>query len=119
MFTRNVTVYAHWLFNITFDANGGTPETQTLPTDAHLKIRELPSAERDGFSFDGWFTLPEGDDRITEDTEFRGNDTVYAHWTEVPYDYTWIVAITAASLTAAGILIGIVAMRRGEEPFSP
>ena len=119
MFTRNTTVYAHWIFNITFDGNGGTPEKQVLPTDADLKVPELPSVSRSGFSFDGWFTLPEGGEQITTGTVFTGNDTVYAHWTELPYDYTWILIITAASLTAAAVFAGIMAMRKGEEPFGP
>lgn len=117
VFTGNTTVYAHWVFNITFDANGGTPEEQVLPTDADLKVPGLPSAERVGFSFDGWFTLPEGGERITQDTVFEGNDTVYAHWTPLHYDYKWIIVIVIASVTAAGILIGILAVRKGEEPF--
>ncbi|MBQ6426419.1 MAG: Ig-like domain-containing protein [Clostridia bacterium] len=68
---------------VTFDANGGTPATQTIMTTTNESGKEVlgdafPSASRDNCTFDGWFTS-EGS-KVTENTEFTSNTTVYAHW---------------------------------------
>ena len=68
-------------FIVTFDGNGGTPSVGSMTT-TDQKLPSLPSASRSGsYSFDGWFTEESGGTKITTDTEFPADTTVYAHWT--------------------------------------
>ena len=68
-------------FTITFDGNGGTPSVGSMTT-TNQKLTSLPSASRSGsYSFDGWYTEESGGTKITTDTEFPADTTVYAHWT--------------------------------------
>ena len=68
-------------FTITFDGNGGTPSVDSMTT-TNQKLTSLPSASRSGsYSFDGWYTEKSGGAKITTDTVFSANTTVYAHWT--------------------------------------
>ena len=67
-------------FTVTFDDNGGTPSVGSMTT-TNQKLSSLPSASRSSYSFDGWYTKKIGGTKITTDTLFTGNTTVYAHWT--------------------------------------
>ena len=68
-------------FIVTFDGNGGTPSVGSMTT-TDRKLPSLPSASRSGsYSFDGWYTKKSGGTKITTDTVFSANTTVYAHWT--------------------------------------
>ena len=68
-------------FIVTFDGNGGTPSVGSMTT-TNRKLTSLPSASRSGsYSFDGWYTKKSGGTKITTDTVFHANTTVYAHWT--------------------------------------
>ena len=83
----NTTVTALWKdsvitpeFTITFDGNGGTPTAHNLRTSG-LKLAALPDAFLGGdYSFGGWYTERDGGDRITTETVFWADTTVYAHW---------------------------------------
>ena len=80
---ENVTITAQWTVNqytITFDGNGGTPSVGSMTTTDH-KLASLPDASRSKHSFDGWYTEKSGGAKITTDTVFSANTTVYAHWT--------------------------------------
>ena len=68
-------------FIVTFDGNGGTPSVGSMTT-TDRKLPSLPSASRSGsYSFYGWYTEKSGGTKITMDTVFHANATVYAHWT--------------------------------------
>ena len=68
-------------FIVTFDGNGGTPSVGSMTT-TDWKLTSLPSASRSGsYSFYGWYTEKSGGIKITTDTVFHANATVYAHWT--------------------------------------
>ena len=68
-------------FIVTFDGNGGTPSVGSMTT-TDRKLTSLPSASRSGsYSFYGWYTKKSGGTKITTDTVFHANATVYAHWT--------------------------------------
>ena len=70
-------------FIVTFDGNGGTPSVGSMTT-TDQKLTSLPSASRSGsYSFDGWYTDKSGGTKITTDTVFSANTTVYAHWTYI------------------------------------
>ena len=68
-------------FIVAFDGNGGTPSVGSMTT-TNQKLSSLPSASRSGrYSFDGWYTEKSGGTKITKDTVFHADTTVYAHWT--------------------------------------
>ena len=67
-------------FIVTFDGTGGTPSVGSMTT-TNQKLSSLPSASRSKHSFDGWYTEKSGGTKITTDTVFSANTTVYAHWT--------------------------------------
>ena len=70
-------------YTIIFDGNGGTPSVDSMTT-TNQKLTSLPSASRSGsYSFDGWYTEKSGGTKVTTDTEFHANTTVYAHWTYI------------------------------------
>ena len=83
----NTTVTALWKdsvitpeFTITFDGNGGTPTAHSLRTSGQ-KLAALPDAFPGGdYSFGGWYMERDGGDRITTETVFWADTTVYAHW---------------------------------------
>ena len=67
-------------FIVTFDGNGGTPSVGNMTT-TDGKLASLPNASRAYHSFNGWYTEKSGGTKVTTDTEFHANTTVYAHWT--------------------------------------
>ena len=80
-YERTVAPPAPTEFIVTFDGNGGTPSVGSMTT-TDQKLTSLPSASRSGsYSFDGWYTKKSGGTKITTDTVFSANTTVYAHWT--------------------------------------
>ncbi len=71
-----------------FAPNGGSLADdwkKVYPTGVY---GELPVPTRAGYSFEGWYTVASGGDRITSDTLVRevGNHILYAHWTAIPND---------------------------------
>ena len=65
---------------VTFDAGDGTPSVGSMTT-TNQKLSSLPSASRSKHSFNGWYTEKNGGTKVTTDTVFSANTTVYAHWT--------------------------------------
>lgn len=65
---------------ITFDANGGSVSPTTVTTVSG-KLTSLPIPTRSGsYRFDGWFTAASGGTRVTTETVFDADTTIYAHW---------------------------------------
>ena len=67
-------------YTVTFDGNDGTPSVGSMTT-TEQKLTSLPDASRSKHSFNGWYTEKSGGTKITTDTVFFANTTVYAHWT--------------------------------------
>lgn len=67
-------------YTVTFDGNDGTPSVDSMTTTKQ-KLTSLPDASRSKHSFNGWYTEKSGGTKITTDTVFFANTTVYAHWT--------------------------------------
>lgn len=82
-------MWAHWTANtytITFDANGGTPESQTMEVTFDQPVGNLPSATFDGKTFLGWFydDTDESEQLLpTTPYAIAGNHTYFAHWEDV------------------------------------
>ena len=65
---------------LTFDTMGGSkiaPET----VRHGLTVAKPKDPVNGGYIFDGWYTEKSGGTKITTDTVFHANATVYAHWT--------------------------------------
>ena len=70
-------------FTVTFDVNGGKAlETDTAGTDAEGRLTVLPVPTRSSYKFAGWYTEASGGEKITADTVFDADATIYAHWTK-------------------------------------
>lgn len=86
VFTQDTTVYAHWdgsdgetpsgEYTITFDADGGSA-TFTSAKTVNGKLKELPTATKSGYTFDGWYN---GSSAVTVDTVYTADTTLKAHW---------------------------------------
>ena len=116
-YERTVTPPAPTEFIVTFDGNGGTPSVGSMTT-TDQKLTSLPSASRSGsYSFDGWYTEKSGGTKITKDTVFHADTTVYAHWTYTGggsgYSYYTIKATagTGGSISPSGS----VSVREGRD----
>lgn len=80
------TLYARWSeakFNITLDPNGGTLANTTYEVTYNSPYGELPTPNRAGYDFDGWFTEKDGGTKIEASTVVTAVEphTLYAHWT--------------------------------------
>ena len=102
--THETTFHACWEplhYTVTFDANGG----DIAPSDVSREVAynspygAMPVVTRNHYDFDGWYTLAEGGDQVTEATTLNvGEDrTVYAHWT--PFSYTVIFNFADSGIT--------------------
>lgn len=69
------------IFTVTFNSNGGTTTPASAKTNESGKLEALPTTTRNGYTFDGWFTAAENGEKITADTVFTKDTTVFAHWT--------------------------------------
>ena len=85
VFTKDTTIYAHWSeqaaqeYTVTFDANGGSVSTASATTKDG-KLESLPTPTYDGYDFLGWHTQKDGGEKVTTDTVFTKDTTIYAHW---------------------------------------
>ena len=68
-------------YKLTFDACDGSGTTTAMTTDEDGKISSLPKdPSRSGYKFNGWYTEVTGGTRVTVDTVFKNNTTIYAQW---------------------------------------
>ena len=80
------TLYARWSeakFNITLDPNGGNLANATKEVTYNSPYGTLPTPNRAGYDFDGWFTEKDGGTKIEASTVVTAAEphTLYAHWT--------------------------------------
>lgn len=84
--TENLNFYAKWTANtytVIFDANGGSVNPTSAVTVAG-KLTSLPTPTYDGYDFIGWYTQKDGGEKVTTDTVFAMDSTIYAHWSNIP-----------------------------------
>ena len=89
-------------YTVTFNANGGTIDGAATVTwkvyegrcldsaDEYYDYYDLPMPALNDYFFLGWFTAAEGGDEVTAETVVTSNMTLYAHWEEITYTYTYI-----------------------------
>ena len=85
----------------------------TSTTTKDGKLESLPTPTRGGYDFLGWYTEKDGGEKVTTDTFFTENSTIYAHWQKESssgggggssYDYYTITASagTGGSISPSG-----------------
>lgn len=106
IFTRKFSTYAIAYtaeYQVKLDANGGTVSTAELKVQGDAKLSHLPTPVRSGYVFKGWYTAKTGGTKVTTDTVFTADATIYAQWS----GYT---------VTVAGTTNGTVTVDKTEAP---
>lgn len=89
MYGDTVTLYAQWIpntYTITFDDGADGTQTQNQACMYTKKLGPLPEYKRKGYSFEGFYTRPDGGEKIGEETEVPHQDTTYyARWSANKY----------------------------------
>jgi len=75
-------------YTVTFDINAGGDDAEFTSGSETMTVKEggnygsLPTVRRGSYTFAGWYTAPEGGDRVSGDDAFKANSdqTLYAHW---------------------------------------
>ena len=75
--------------NVTFDANGGEVDTESMLVDIYSHVDELPVPLRWNHKFLGWFTATEGGEQVTSSTSMTKDMTLYARWEAVEYEWSY------------------------------
>ncbi len=93
--TVSDTLYAVWErthWEVYLDPQDGDCDIEYAYADMGTgKLASLPEATRVGYIFNGWFDAIEGGNKITTETEFSSNTTIYAQWTVNSYKFITIV----------------------------
>lgn len=92
--TGTQTLYAQWSqvkFLITFNATGGISESAQKLVTYDKAYGVLPTAERTGYTFKGWYLDVACTQQITSDTivALTANQSVYAKWEIIKYVITF------------------------------
>lgn len=78
----SITPNPDTLPTITFAPTGGSIANPTQKINISGHLDSLPTASRSGYRLDGWYTEVEGGEKITTDTLFTKDTTVYAQWSK-------------------------------------
>lgn len=64
--------------SVTFDAAGGVSELNAAEMTLGQPLGTLPTAQREGYVFDGWYTAD--GEKVVEEYVLEGKMTLYARW---------------------------------------
>lgn len=65
---------------VRYDANGGSSTYRVQGYDSNLTAAVIPTATRNGYLFDGWYTAKSGGTKVTTLDAGTAGRTLYAHW---------------------------------------
>ena len=87
-------LYAHWTpntYTTTFEPNGGSVSPTTKTVTYGASYGDMPTPERTGYTFAGWYTSSSGGSKVTDATSvtIASAHTLYAHWTANTYTVTF------------------------------
>ena len=88
--TENVILYAHWsainayidTYTVTFNSNGGSAVAPQA-VRKNGKATQPVNPTKDGYTFDGWYTLANGGQKFDFNTAITENVILYAHWSNI------------------------------------
>ena len=88
---------------VIFDGNGGSVGTSSKTVTVGGTYGSLPTATRDGYTFDGWYTSSSGGSKVSSSTKVTKSTshTLYAHWTKVETKVEVAIANYMPSTTVA------------------
>ena len=90
-------------YAITFDANGGSVSPSSAQTK-NGKLESLPTPTRGGYDFLGWYTEETGGEKVTTETVFTNDTTIYAHWQkQAAQEYTVTFDANGGSVSPASV----------------
>lgn len=83
----DIKVEVTFTIQINFDYNDGSMTVDTKQIDDKGKVEDVPSPSNDKALFTGWYTSPDGGERVTEEDikngTYSASTTFYAHWAKV------------------------------------
>lgn len=103
-FIENTTIYAMYDVVVTYNPNGGVitsgDATQNV-TIGQMDYR-FPTADKEGYTLEGWYTQRTGGERVYVSTRTISNadHTLWAHWT------SQTITVNFDATTNGGVLIG-------------
>lgn len=98
MYIRLGDMPASYVFDITYDANGGTPSSTVYKIIHGNALEEFPEVMNSGWLFDGWWTASSGGQQISTATVPSATTTYYAHWYK---------SVTDAQITNTSIAMSV------------
>ena len=105
------TLYAHYKakdLTVSFDSCNGSAVSSTRTVVFDGTYGSLPTTERKGYTFLGWFTAKTGGSEVTPTTKVTTtvDHTLYAHWRANTYKVTFTTdggsAVSAITVTFGG-----------------
>lgn len=87
---QDVTLTASWRANtytVRFDANGGSVPIDSTVVTFDSYYGTLPTPEKTGYTFAGWYTARTGGTRVTNNTavKIHATHTLYARWEPIAH----------------------------------
>jgi len=89
LYESDQSLYSRWSaaqYTVSFNINGATGTTPSPITATYGQpYGTLPTVERVGYNFTGWYTASNGGTRIENTTIFTGlvNQTLFAQWSQI------------------------------------
>lgn len=85
---KDHTLYAYWsnkAITITLDPQNGNLNESSIKAEYDKAYGTLPTPERKGYTFEGWYTSTSGGEKITDATICKNetNATLYARWAAI------------------------------------
>ena len=110
-------MYYRRRFELIFNTNGGTCETEKGYANVGLTYGELPVPAKKGFSFKGWYTKKAGGKRIKKSTivKLTKNQTLYARWEKIQLKKVAVTSAKSAGPAKAAIKWEKVSGAKGYE----
>ncbi len=68
-------------YKVTFNVDGDTSLLNPIYTSGTVKLSKLPTPEKVGYKFDGWYLDSEMTQKVTEDFKISKNIVLYGHMT--------------------------------------
>ncbi len=88
--------YARYLtgYTLFFNANGGVCNEDQREMMNSTELGTLPTATREHYTFQGWYTKASGGTKVTASTVFSSGEdvTIYAHWKLHSFTVAWETA---------------------------
>lgn len=78
---------------LTLELGEGATGAAAMAATSGAAVGALPTPERTGYAFAGWYTAADGDTAVTADTVFDANATLYARWTEKSEDGEHLITV--------------------------